>query len=108
MEFNADLVLTEFKERLNLDSIEIYNEASVQSELEVIIRELLSADYALSFERNISTLGLDKAEFLKKKMDLCVSSVNGNSKHCIQIKYPTNGQCPEQMYESCKDISFLE
>jgi hypothetical protein len=108
MKFNVNSAFTEFKERLNEGSIEIYNEASVQFELGVIIRELFGMDYALSFERNITTLGLNKVEFLKKEMDLYVSSVSGDGRHCIEIKYPTNGQYPEQMYASCKDIRFLE
>lgn len=27
---------------------------------------------------------------------------------CLELKYPKNGQYPEQMYSFCKDIKFLE
>lgn len=29
-------------------------------------------------------------------------------KHALELKFPRNGQYPEQMYSSCKDIRFLE
>lgn len=29
-------------------------------------------------------------------------------KYAIEIKFPTNGQYPEQMFIFCKDIKFLE
>jgi hypothetical protein len=31
-----------------------------------------------------------------------------DEKHCIEIKYPENGQRPEQMYAACEAIRFLE
>lgn len=41
-------------------------------------------------------------------MDIVVFNPSTEEKHCIEIKYPTNGQYPEQMFSMCKDIKFLE
>ena len=39
-------------------------------------------------------------------MDIVV--YNKTEKHCIELKFPTQGQYPEQMFSSCKDVRFLE
>jgi len=41
-------------------------------------------------------------------MDIVVYTTDQIEKHCIELKYPTNGQYPEQMFSSCKDVRFLE
>jgi hypothetical protein len=48
------------------------------------------------------------SEFLKKEMDVVIFSSDKSEKHCIELKFPTNGQHPEQMFSACKDIRFLE
>lgn len=62
----------------------------------------------IQLERNVSYFGLDKGSLAKKEMDIVVFHRTSGRKHCIEIKYPTNGQVPEQMFSMCKDISFLE
>lgn len=41
-------------------------------------------------------------------MDIVLFTPDKEKKRCIEIKYPTNGQYPEQMFSMCKDIKFLE
>lgn len=45
---------------------------------------------------------------LKKEMDIVVFSEDKSEKYCIELKYPSNGQYPEQMFAICKDVRFLE
>jgi hypothetical protein len=89
-------------------SIEIYNEASVQCELAIFLRQRMAREYKVQLERNIDYFGLDKGAFLEKEMDIVIFGPNNGEKHCIELKFPTNGQYPEQMFSACKDVSFLE
>jgi hypothetical protein len=41
-------------------------------------------------------------------MDIVIFSNDKKEKHCIELKFPTNGQYPEQMFNACKDVNFLE
>lgn len=100
--------LVGFMKRVSDGSIEIYNEFSIQFELAIFLRANLPKEYKIQLERNINYFGLDKEHFLKKEMDIVVFNPSTEEKHCIEIKYPTNGQYPEQMFSMCKDIKFLE
>lgn len=106
LELQAQLV--EFMNQVSNDGIEIYNEFSIQFELAIFLRANLPKEYKIQLERNINYFGLDKEHFLKKEMDIVVFNPATEEKHCIEIKYPTNGQYPEQMFSMCKDIKFLE
>ena len=39
-------------------------------------------------------------------MDIVI--YNGSEKYAIELKYPQNGQYPEQMFSCIKDIKFME
>lgn len=41
-------------------------------------------------------------------MDIVIFDTTFQKKHCIEIKYPTNGQYPEQMFKICKYVAFIE
>ena len=41
-------------------------------------------------------------------MDIVIYTLEKTEKYCIELKFPTNGQHPEQMFSACKDIKFLE
>jgi len=61
----------------------------------------------IQFERNVAYFGLNRNDFVKKEIDICV--FGESSRDCaIELKYPRNGQYPETMYSFCKDIQFLE
>lgn len=84
----------------------IYNEFSLQHELGIFLRENLK-NQKVEFERNISFFDFAKDDFVKKEIDICVYDKNKNI--CtIELKFPRNGQYPEQMFSFCKDIKFLE
>lgn len=100
--------LVEFMNQVSNGSIEIYNEFSIQFELAIFLRKNLPKEYKIQLERNIHYFGLNKGHFLKKEMDIVVFNPITKETHCIEIKYPTNGQYPEQMFSMCKDIKFLE
>ena len=97
----------EFINEIRGENIQIYNEASIQYELAIFLRERLP-DYFIQLERNVEFFGLDKKEFVKKEIDIVIFNKNLTEKTAVEIKYPTNGQVPEQMFSFCKDIKFLE
>jgi len=100
--------IKEFIEEIAKRKTEIYNEASVQYELAIFFRNKFQDYYKIQLERNIDYFGINKRDFIKKEMDLVVFTPDKKKKYCIEIKFPTQGQHPEQMFKSCKDIAFLE
>lgn len=88
--------------------VEIYNEFSFQHELGFFLRSQFPA-YRVEFERNVSYFNFEKQRFVKKEID--ISLVDRSTQQrlgVIELKYPRNGQVPEQMYSFCKDILFIE
>jgi len=97
----------QFLEDVKCRKIELYNEFSFQHELGIYLRQSLHNEYKVEFERNIEYFGLEKKRFTKKEIDIVI--YNKNQYLCaIELKFPRNGQYPEQMYSFCKDIKFLE
>jgi len=41
-------------------------------------------------------------------MDIVIYTPDKIEKYCIELKFSTNGQYPEQMFSVCKDVKFLE
>lgn len=99
-------LLEEFMEQIALNKLEIYNEFSFQHELGIFLRAKL-VDKKIQFERNVSFFGLDKTQFTKREIDICIYD-DKEYIAAIELKFPRNGQIPEQMYSFCKDIKFLE
>ncbi|CDX00850.1 Hypothetical protein DPCES_0963 [Desulfitobacterium hafniense] len=100
--------LSDFLFKIKSGEIEVYNEFSVQFELAIFLRARLDNQYKIQLERNISLFDLNKSSFLKREMDIVIFDESKSEKYCIEIKYPNNGQYPEQMFSICKDIKFLE
>jgi len=96
-------LLYEFIGMVEDDQIEIYNEFSLQHELGIFLR-LKLPNYKVQFERN--TKFFDIVGTIKHEIDIVV--YNGIEKYAIELKYPVNGQYPEQMYSFVKDIIFME
>lgn len=96
-------LLYEFIGMIEDDRVEIYNEFSFQHELGIFLRTQLP-NYKVQFERNTKFFGID--ETIKHEMDIVV--YNDAEKYAIELKYPVNGQYPEQMYSFVKDILFME
>ena len=83
--------------------IEVYNEFSLQHELGIFLRNQL-VGYKVQFERNAKHFGI--SETVKHEIDIVV--FNNAERYAIELKYPLNGQYPEQMYSFVKDIAFME
>ncbi len=100
-------IVNEFIENIKNNKIDLYNEAGIQYELAIFLRSRLK-NYKIQLERNISYFGLNKNKFEKKEIDVIIFSVDKKEKLAIEIKFPSNGQYPEQIFSFCKDIKFLE
>lgn len=58
----------------------------------------------MQFERNTKFFGI--LGTVKHEIDIVI--YNENEKYTIDLKYPINGQYPEQMFSFVKDIKFME
>lgn len=101
-------LITSFAKEVGAGRIEIYNEFSLQHELGIYLRNSL-VGLKVQFERNISYFGLVKSTFIKREIDISIFKNGGQLLEvAIELKYPRNGQYPEQMFSFCKDIQFTE
>ncbi len=100
-------ILDEFALQITKGNIEIYNEASVQYELAIFLREKIP-NCKIQLERNVSYFKLNKKDFVKKEIDIVLFNKTQSKKFAIEIKFPVNGEYPIQMFNFCKDIKFLE
>jgi hypothetical protein len=97
-----------FVNSIDSNDIEIYNEFSLQHELGIFLRTALPG-YVVQFERNVDFFASSKAGFTKCELDIAVFTKDQSElKYAIELKYPRNGQHPEQMFSFCKDIAFSE
>lgn len=101
-------ILESFANQVGSGSIDIYNEFSLQHELGIFLRNAIN-DRKVQFERNVSYFGFERGDFEKREIDIVLYE---NSKSlldiAIELKFPRNGQHPEQMYSFCKDVVFAE
>ena len=88
------------------NEIDIYNEFSFQHELGIFIKNNIP-EYKVEFERNVSFFEITE-DTIKKEIDISVFSPDKKEKYAIELKFPRNGQVPEQMYSFVKDIRFME
>ena len=87
--------------------VEIYNEFSLQHELGIFLRGAVSGK-KVQFERNVNSL-FPVRSFIKREIDIVVSGrEDGLLDWAIELKYPRNGQYPEQMFSFCRDVAFVE
>ncbi len=101
-------ILQPFISSIRKGKVEVYNEFSLQHEVGIFLRQHFSA-YKVQFERNIAYFEFNKNEFIKKEIDITIFSPdNRDLLYAIELKYPRNGQYPEQMFSFCKDIVFIE
>ena len=96
-------LLREFMQLVANEHVEVYNEFSFQHELGIFLRNRLT-EYKVEFERNTKFFGIDGL----KKHEIDIVVYNKISKFAIELKYPQNGQYPEQMFSFVKDIAFME
>lgn len=98
--------INDFWRYLENNSIEIYNEFSLQHELGIYLRCNLP-DYNVQFERNVKYF-YNSCNTTKHEIDIVIFKPDFSGKYAIELKYPRNGQHPEQMYAFIKDIVFME
>ena len=102
-------LIEEFVEYVKKMKVELYNEASVQYELAFFLRrKLKKKNYKIQLERNVSYFGLKKGKFEKAEIDITIFSADMKEKSAIEIKFPTYGENPAQMFSFCTVIKFLE
>lgn len=99
-------LIQDFINNISEGHIDIYNEASIQYELAIFLKKELQ-NFKINLERNISYFKIFE-NLVKKEIDVSIFDDGFNNKIAVEIKYPTNGQYPEQMFQFCKDIKFLE
>ncbi len=102
------LFLRRFFHRVASGSVEIYNEFSLQHEVGCYLRTVLPAEFKVQFERPTEFFGIEHRSLEKKEIDITIFSHNRAEKVAIELKFPRNGQYPEQMFKACQDIRFLE
>ena len=87
--------------------IEIYNEFSLQHEIGILLRSAFPDDKVL-FERNVYDI-FQRDNLIKREIDITVFSRDNTIRRCaIELKFPRNGQHPEQMFSFCRDVRFAE
>ena len=83
--------------------LQFANEFSLQHEIGIFLRQHLQ-NHKVQFERNTKFFNISGT--IKKEIDIVV--YNETERFAIELKYPLNGQYPEQMYSFVKDIKFME
>lgn len=101
-------IVNDFWDYVSNNGIEIYNEFSLQFELGIFLRSRRElTNYKIQFERNVSYFGVSGST-AKHEIDITIFSDDQSEKYAIEVKFPKNGQVPEQMYSFIKDIVFME
>lgn len=101
-------IISSFATEVATGRIEIYNEFSLQHELGICLRNKLPT-MKVQFERNVTFFRLRKTNFVKREIDISIFGRDQPKlEAAIELKFPRNGQHPEQMYSFCKDIAFVE
>jgi len=87
----------------------IYNEFSLQHELGLYFRNNLEYSTIL-FEKNVKSFNGGKIfkNWEKHEIDIVIIDNLTNKKYAVELKFPLNGQYPEQMFQFTKDICFME
>jgi hypothetical protein len=106
LDFNQ--IIRRFFDAIANGEIEIYNEFSLQHELGIYLRSLAKSGFRVQFERPVSFFGYERKHFEKREIDIAIFSPDLAVKYAIELKYPRNGQHPEQMFKACQDICFIE
>ncbi|MCW5675375.1 MAG: hypothetical protein KIT15_12430 [Xanthobacteraceae bacterium] len=100
-------LVKEFAKLVASGEVEIYNEFSLQHELGLYLR-YAKPEWKIRFERNVSSFFGTGSHFTKREIDISISTADGKLVYAIELKFPRNGQYPEQMFGFCKDIAFAE
>jgi hypothetical protein len=106
-EFDGGAALDEVFGLIRDGTLEVYNEFSLQHEVGYLLRTRFP-ELTVEFERPAHHFGAPRG-LSKKEIDIVVAVRDDPGRRwAIELKYPRNGQVPEQMFSFCKDIQFLE
>jgi hypothetical protein len=100
--------IDEFFDLVAQERVEIYNEFSLQHELGVHLRSVLPRRFKVQFERPVGFFDIKAQGLPKKEIDISVFAEGQGERVAIELKFPRNGQYPEQMFSACRDMAFLE
>ena len=112
-------LIVQFFKYLCENELEIYNEFSFQHELGIFFREKFRVncedfkEYKIEFERNAKkyfhvNYAMVEDQKLKKEIDLVVYKKDHSLQYAVELKFPLNGQYPEQMFNFVKDVRFMQ
>ncbi len=97
-----------FFDLVRSNDVEIYNEFSLQHELGIFLRSSAPAPAKIQFERPVEFFQPRCAKYEKKEIDISAFTPDHSDRVAVELKFPRNGQYPEQMFNACCDIAFLE
>jgi hypothetical protein len=100
------MALHEFFVHAPENRMEMHNEVSFQHELVTFLRGKFPS-YKVQFERNVSFF-FANTKTIKKEIDIVLYDDNSGERYAVELKMPSNGQYPEQMYKFVEDIKFME
>jgi hypothetical protein len=100
--------LPNFFQKVASGDIEIYNEFSLQHELGLFLRTAVPPSTKVQYERPVAFFQRGAVDYVKKEIDIAVFSQDLKERVAVELKFPRNGQHPEQMFAACCDIAFLE
>ena len=107
-DFDGCQLINDFFGLIRSGEVEAYNEISLQHELGYFLRNRLTTPLVVEFERPANYF-VHGSRLLKKEIDIVVRSrTTPERRWAIELKFPRNGQVPEQMFAACKDLQFLE
>jgi hypothetical protein len=100
-------LVDEFFVCIGRGEVEIYNEFSLQHEIGIHLRNALGSRCKVQFERPTTYFDIPgMAE--KREIDIALFSEDRSILAAVELKFPRNGQYPEQMFSACVDLAFLE
>jgi len=101
--------ITSFFERIRKGEVEIYNEFSLQLEIGMHLKVCTAGSgLKIQFERPVGYFSPGSARLIKKEIDIAVFTPDRCERVALELKFPKNGQYPEQMFKACQDVAFLE
>lgn len=84
--------------------IEIYNEFRLQHEFGIFLREHIPGR-KIQFERNVAYFGLNRSDFVKKEIDVCV--FGESSRDCaIELSAQETDNIQKQCIVSARTFDF--
>ena len=115
--------LIDFTKQVQSGNITFHNEASLLVNLVCFLRQILKSNpayegYKVDVEANIAQAvkcpnfktrcGKRNIDVVIFHGDSIIDLSTSEDKYAIELKFPTNGQYPEQMFKFIQDIAFME